>query len=61
MEKIWALLPLTSDPPMTRFVASQLAHDHWFCGKAAEKDLQYKPMLNMAEAMKKTIPWLKTL
>jgi len=61
MEKIWGILPLTSDPPMTRFVASQLAHDHWFSGEAAEQDLQYNPPLNMAEAMEKTIPWLKTL
>ena len=61
MENVWELLPLISDPPMTRFVASQLAHDHWFCCGAAKQDLQYEPLINMAEAMKKTIPWLKTL
>ena len=61
LEKIWALYPLASDPPMTRFVASQLAHDHWFSGCAAERDLHYKPLLNMTEAMDKTLPWLRTL
>ena len=39
IERIWNLFHLTNDPPMTRFVASQLAHDHWFCTSAAERIL----------------------
>jgi len=61
IEKFWSIFHLTSDPPMTRFVAAQLAHDHWFSSLAAEKDLGYKPLINMEEAMQKTLPWLKTL
>lgn len=61
IEKIWNLFHLTNDPPMTRFVASQLAHDHWFSTSAAKRDLGYRPVINMAEAMQKTLPWLKTL
>ena len=53
--------PLSCDPPMTRFVACQLAHDHWFCGSAAEKDLGYHPVFTMEEALVKTLPWLRNL
>ena len=61
IEGIWALFSLAGDPPMTRFVATQLAHDHWFSSLAAEKDLGYRPLIDMEEAMGKTLPWLKTL
>ena len=61
MEKIWGLAQLTTDPPMTRFVASQLAHDHWFSNRAAEQDIGYYPIICMQEAMDKTLPWLRTL
>ena len=61
IEKIWSLFRLSSDPPMTRFVATQLAHDHWFSSLAAERDLGYQPLISMEEAMQKTLPWLKTL
>jgi len=61
VEKIWRLAQITSDPPMTRFVASQLAHDHWFSNKAAEQDLGYQPIISMSAAMDETLPWLRTL
>ncbi len=60
-EKVWNLFGLQSDPPMTRFVACQLARDHWFSYLAAKKDLGYQPLVNMEDAMEKTLPWLKTL
>ena len=61
IEGIWNLFNFNSDPPMTRFVASQLAHDHWFSTAAAQKDLGYQPVINMSQAMQKTLPWLKNL
>jgi len=61
IEKIWHTLHLKSDPPMTRFVACQLAQDHWFSSDAARKDLNYRPVLSMEQAMEKTLPWLKSL
>jgi len=42
-------------------VASQLAHDHWFSGKAAEHDLHYHPLISMNQAMQDTLPWLRSL
>jgi nucleoside-diphosphate-sugar epimerase len=48
-EIAWSLLPLESEPPMTRFVAAELARDHWFDISAARRDLGYVPRVSMAE------------
>ena len=61
LEKVWGVSRFTSDPPMTRFVASQLAHDHWFSSSSAKKELHYEPVINMKDAMEDTLPWLKSL
>ncbi len=42
-ESIWGLLHLPGEPPMTRFVATELAKDHWFSIEAARRDLGYQP------------------
>jgi nucleoside-diphosphate-sugar epimerase len=52
---------MKSDLPMSRFVACQLAHDHWFSTDAAKRDFGYEPIVSMQEALEKTMPWLKTL
>ncbi|HVU25559.1 MAG TPA: NAD-dependent epimerase/dehydratase family protein [Opitutus sp.] len=49
-EAAWRLLPLRGEPPMTRFVAAELAKDHWFDITAARRDLGYAPGLSVAEA-----------
>ena len=46
---------------MTRFVASQLAHDHWFSSQAAKSDLGYEPIASMEQCLEKTLPWLRRL
>ena len=48
-ETTWRLLSLKGEPPMTRFVAAELAKEHWFDIKAAERDLGYHPRISMAE------------
>lgn len=53
METLWRLLRLESEPPMTRFVASELAKDHWFDITAAKRDLGYRPRVSMAEGMRR--------
>jgi nucleoside-diphosphate-sugar epimerase len=47
-ETVWRLLPLRGEPPMTRFVAAELAKDHWFDLTAARRDLGYAPRITMA-------------
>jgi nucleoside-diphosphate-sugar epimerase len=48
-ELAWRTLPLRGEPPMTRFVAAELAKDHWFSLAAARRDLGYVPRVSMAE------------
>jgi nucleoside-diphosphate-sugar epimerase len=48
-EALWSFLPLRGEPPMTRFIASELARDHWFRIDAARRDLGYAPRIGMAE------------
>jgi nucleoside-diphosphate-sugar epimerase len=47
-EALWRGLPLAGEPPMTRFVAKELATDHWFDISAARRDLGYSPRVSMA-------------
>ena len=53
------LLGRTDDPPMTRFVAEQMAKDHFFDISAAQDDLGYLPETPMPEALERTIVDLK--
>jgi nucleoside-diphosphate-sugar epimerase len=48
LEALWRVLPLRGEPPMTRFVAKELATDHWFPIDAARRDLGYAPRVTMA-------------
>ncbi len=48
-ELAWRALPLRGEPPLTRFVAAELAKDHWFNLAAARRDLGYAPRVSMAE------------
>lgn len=47
-ETLWNVLPLKGEPPMTRFIAAELAKDHWFDLTAAKRDLGYQPTVTMA-------------
>ncbi len=47
-EAAWTALPLRGEPPMTRFIAAELAKHHWFNLSAARRDLAYAPRVSMA-------------
>jgi nucleoside-diphosphate-sugar epimerase len=48
LEAAWRVLPLKGEPPMTRFLAKELATNHWFNISAARRDLGYAPRVTMA-------------
>ena len=52
-EGAWRLLRRTDDPPMTRFLARQLATAHWFDISAAWRDLGYQPRVTIEEGMRR--------
>jgi nucleoside-diphosphate-sugar epimerase len=43
----------TAEPPMTRFLAAQLALDHFYDIRAARADLAYAPLVTRAEGLQR--------
>jgi len=56
-EKVWDLLQLAGEPPMTRFVARELATAHWFDISAAVRDLGYQPGISIEEGLRRLTKW----
>ena len=54
-EGVWKVLRRRTDPPITRFVAVELAKDHYFDISKAQHELGYRPRVPMNEALKLTI------
>ena len=59
LEVLWRVLPLKGEPPMTRFVAKEMATAHWFDISAARRDLGYVPQVTMATGTAELIDHLK--
>jgi len=49
LETLYRLLRISSEPPMTRFVAAQLGVDHYFNISSAKERLGYLPIQNREE------------
>lgn len=60
LEAAWSILPLSGEPRMTRFLAAALARSHWYDMEPARRDLGYRVRVNMDEATRRTVAWLKT-
>ncbi len=58
-ESVWKLFSIKGEPPMTRFVASELAKDHWFSLDAARQDLCYTPRISMEAGTEEIIHILR--
>ena len=50
-----------SEPPMTKFMALQLAKSHYFSHAHAHRDFGYEPVVSYEEGMKALKQWAKTL
>ena len=59
LEWIYRTFKLKGEPPMTRFVAAQLAKAHYFDNSAAKTDFGYAPEIHNEEGLKRTLTWLK--
>ena len=53
LEGVYALLRRQGEPPMTRFLARELATAHWFDLAAARRDLGYEPTVSLAEGLRR--------
>jgi nucleoside-diphosphate-sugar epimerase len=58
-EGLYGLLRLRREPPMTRFVAKELATSNWFNIQAAKTDLGYAPIVSTEEGLKRLAEWLQ--
>jgi nucleoside-diphosphate-sugar epimerase len=56
-ERLYRVCRSRAEPPMTRFVAAQLAHSHWFDISAARRDLGYDPRNLTADHIIKLKNW----
>ncbi len=59
-EGLWGWLRLAGEPPMTRFVAHELATAHWFSLEAARRDLGYHPEISIEQGLLRLREWLQT-
>jgi nucleoside-diphosphate-sugar epimerase len=60
-EAVYTLLRLRREPPMTRFVASQLASTHYYDTSKARRDFGYQPQVSVEEGMRRLAPALRNL
>lgn len=58
-ELAWRTLPLRGEPPLTRFLAEQLATPHWYDIGAAERDFGYRPLVSLDEGFTRLARSLK--
>ncbi|MFK7735630.1 MAG: NAD-dependent epimerase/dehydratase family protein [Pirellulaceae bacterium] len=61
LEVAYRLTGKTAEPPMTRFVAAQLALDHYFDISRARNLLDYQPDIDTDAELEKCHPWLQAL
>ena len=61
LEASYRMLGRQSEPPMTRFVAAQLALDHYFDMSRARELLGYNPEIDRDAEFAKCQPWLQSL
>ena len=58
-EWIYGFLHIRREPPMTRFVARELATSHWFDIRAAQTDLGYTPKVSTEEGLRHLARWIQ--
>ncbi|MFV9503710.1 MAG: NAD-dependent epimerase/dehydratase family protein [Oscillochloridaceae bacterium umkhey_bin13] len=59
IEATYGMLNLPGEPPVTRFMVTQMARSRWFDLSAARRDLDYGPRINLEEGMRRTLAALR--
>ncbi len=59
MAGLYRALRLRGEPPLTPFLASELAQSHYYDISAAKRDFGYRPLTTMAEATERTLQWIR--
>jgi len=60
IEQVWDRLDKTEDPPMTRFLAEQLATAHWFDQRSTQELLAWQPAVDIEEGFGRLTAWFQT-
>ena len=60
LEMIYGALRIKKEPPMTRFVAAQLATSHYFNIAKAKRDFGYAPVIGPDEGMAAMVSHLRS-
>jgi 2-alkyl-3-oxoalkanoate reductase len=56
-ERVWARLDREDDPPMTSFLAEQLATAHWFDQRETRAALDWQPTVSLDEGFDRLAAW----
>ena len=59
-EGVWRLMGARKEPPISRFVARQLATSHWYDMEPARRDLGYAPGVSMEEGKQRLLASMET-
>jgi nucleoside-diphosphate-sugar epimerase len=57
VERIWPLTKHSDEPPMTRFLAEQLATAHWFDQRRTQEGLRWSPAVSLDEGFVRLAAW----
>lgn len=60
VERIWDLTGRTDEPPMTAFLAEQLATAHWFDQRQVRQALEWAPAIGLDEGFERLAAWFMT-
>lgn len=60
IERVWDRLEREDDPPMTSFLAEQLATAHWFDQRTTRAALDWTPRVSLDEGFRRLAAWFAT-
>jgi 2-alkyl-3-oxoalkanoate reductase len=58
---VYSVFGISREPPMTRFLAQQLAGSHYYDVGKAQRDFGYRPVVSVEEGMQRLEPELRRL